>query len=144
MKSHSIALCLVLGAILSSLLVFAFGSGGIAGYRELEGYQEVLANNIQDLKRINRSLLEQLESLRSDPESILLQARELGYFREGERVIKIEGYRPGAGYTTVGKIIRRGPEGKDRDWIFKLAGFCLPLAFLFFRRLLFFKKASRR
>ena len=57
-----------------------------------------------------------------------LQARELGYFREGEQVIRLEGYRAPRRYFTVGMLIGPRTERERQDWIAKMLGLVVPAA----------------
>lgn len=93
-------------------------------YRTLASYREELAGNIEDLELLHRDLLYDLEALASDPERIALQARQLGYFQEQERLVRLEGYSPSRSVYTVGKILRRIPASESRsgDRFFRLLG----------------------
>ncbi len=132
MKIFRLILYLSLGFICSSLLIFLFGNRGIQEYKALLEYRELLEKNIQDLKAINGKLLEDLYTLKSDPESIALKARELGYFREDERVIRVEGYIPLKGCYEVGKIIRKVSSADQQSWVFNLFTLCIPIALYLF------------
>lgn len=124
MKGTRFAVYLALGFILSSSLIFIFGESGVLRYRTLAGYREELAGNIEDLELLHRDLLYDLEALASDPERIALQARQLGYFQEQERLVRLEGYSPPRSVYTVGKILRRLPASENRsgDRLFRLLG----------------------
>ena len=89
MKVPRVVVYTVLSYIITSALFFFFGSGGLLDYRRLVTYRETVEENIDDLGRINSDLLSEVQALGSDPERLTLQARELGYFREGERIIRI-------------------------------------------------------
>jgi cell division protein FtsB len=113
--------------VITSLLFLFFGSGGLLDYRRLLGYRAAVEQNISDLKEINGELLSEVWALGSDPERLTLQARELGYFREGEKVIRIAGFERGRKYYTVGRILRRKPRQPQSDWVFKAIGLGLPI-----------------
>ena len=136
MKNFRLLIYFALGYLGSSPLLLFFGSGGRLEYKTLNDYRTVLSGNIKELKNINNSLLAELDALSYDPERVALQARELGYLKEDEGIIKIEGYSPAKSYFTVGKIIRRTPSNNYRfDWIFKLLGMIIPLTLYLFYRL---------
>ena len=127
MKLIRLAVYISLGFFCSSLLIFFFGRGGLHSLEELQGYRDSLVENNQQLQGINQRLLNNLDALSSDPEQITLMARELGYYRPGERVIRIDGYRPAGSLYTVGTRLVRSPGAADRDWVFKLMGACFAL-----------------
>jgi len=124
MKRIRFAIYLAIGFILSSLLIILLGDSGLLRYRALTGYREELKNNIAELELLHQELLDDLEALAGDPERIALQARQLGYFREQERLIRLEGYNPPRSVYKVGKIIRRqpAPRGRGADSWFRLLG----------------------
>jgi len=131
MKIPRLVIYIALSYVVSSLLFFFFGSGGLLDYDNLLAYRVSLQDNIANLEGTNNDLLNEVQALGSDPERLTLQARELGYFREGEQVIRIEGYRPGKNYYTVGKILRRKPKQPRMDWPFKALGLGLPILLSF-------------
>ncbi len=51
--------------------------------------QNKLENNINELLTINRDLNRELDSYRSDSETIMIQARDLGYINENEKILFI-------------------------------------------------------
>ena len=130
MKIPRLLLYIALSFVLTSLFLFFFGSGGLLDYRKLLGYRANLQENITDLEGTNSDLLAEVQALGSDSERITLQARELGYFRKGEKVIRIEGYQQGKNYYTVGKIMRRKPQQPRADWPFRAVGVGLPVLLL--------------
>jgi cell division protein FtsB len=126
MKIPRIFVYIVLSFVVTSLLFLFFGSGGLLDYRRLLGYRETMRQNIDELEQINSELLTEVKALGSDPERLRLQARELGYFREGEGVIRISGYERGKNYYTVGTVLRRKPKPPRVDWPFRAAGVAIP------------------
>jgi hypothetical protein len=124
MKGIRFAVYLAAGFILSSCLIILLGESGLVRYRALSDYREELERNIAELELLHQDLLQDLEALGSDPERIALQARQLGYFREEERLIRLEGYNPPKSVYKVGKIIRRLPAspGRGADRLLRLLG----------------------
>jgi len=131
MKIPRIVAYIALSFLVTSALYLAFGHGGMTDYRRLLQYRTLVEENIDELRRINDELLSEVDALGSDPERIVLQARELGYFREGEKVIRIAEQRRGGGYYTVGKVLRRKPKQPRADWPFRVTGLVLPILLLF-------------
>jgi cell division protein FtsB len=128
MKAARLVLLLSAGFLLRSLSLFLWGNGGLADYREVEAGRGQLAANIEELKRINSGLRREVESLGSDPERVALEARRLGYYREGQRVVRFQGAAPRPSSFTLGALVRVQIPRERRDWIWKLAGAVLPLA----------------
>ena len=130
MKVPRIVIYVIFSFIVVATLYFFFGSGGLMDYRRLSAYQESLQENINDLERMNGELLAEVQALGSDAERLTLQARELGYFREGEKVIRIssEGRKKSA--YTVGKVLRRKAKPPRADWPFRAIGVGLPALLL--------------
>ncbi|MCK5006231.1 MAG: septum formation initiator family protein [Spirochaetia bacterium] len=131
MRVPRIVVYVALSFVVTSLLFFFLGSGGLLDYDNLLAYRASLQENIADLEGTNDDLLKEVQALGSDPERLTLQARELGYFREGEKVVRIEGYRPGKSYYTVGKILWRKPKQPRMGWPFKALGLGLPILLSF-------------
>jgi cell division protein FtsB len=127
MKAPRIVVYLILGFLVAASLRLFLGSGGFLEYRRLLNYRESLAKNIEELEQMNEELLWEVEALGSDPERLTLQARELGYFREGERVIRVSEDSPGKRTYTVGRILRRRRNQPRADWPFRATGLALPL-----------------
>ena len=127
MKIPRIVVYITSGFIAAAALNYVFGSVGLQEYRRLLTYRQVLQDNIEDLERTNGELLSEVQALGSDPERLRLQARELGYFREGERVLRIS-RDPGrrSGYT-VGRVLRRKAKPPRADWPFRATGLAVPV-----------------
>jgi cell division protein FtsB len=128
MKAARLVLLLSVGFLLRSLSLFLWGSGGLADYRKVEAGRGQLRANIEELKRINSGLRREVESLGSDPERVVLEARRLGYFREGQRVVRFQGKNAPPSSFILGSLIRVQMPRERRDWIWKLAGVAVPLA----------------
>jgi cell division protein FtsB len=128
MKLARLLVYLSLGFVVRSLYLFFFGGGGLADYRVLESYKRQLEENIGNLQAVNAELLDEQRALGTDPERVALQARELGYFREDERVVRLEGYAPAKRYFSVGSLVRARSMPERRDWIAKMLGLTVPLA----------------
>jgi cell division protein FtsB len=126
MKILRLVFYLSLGFLARSVYLYFLGSGGLADYRALEVYRDQLQANLKELQEIHEDLLEEQRALASDPEQVALQARELGYFRAEERVLRLDGYSPLRRYFTVGKLIRPAPEARRQDWIPKMLALVLP------------------
>ena len=127
MKVPRIVVYTILSFVVAAALYYFFGGGGLQEYRRLLNYRTTLQDNINDLERINGELLTEVQALGSDPERLTLQARELGYFREGERVIRISDNTGRRSAYTVGKVLRRKVKQPRADWPFRATGLGLPV-----------------
>ncbi len=128
MKAGRVVLLLCAGFLLRSVALFLWGNGGLADYRKVQAGRAQLAANIEELKRINTGLRREVESLGSDPERVALEARRLGYFREGQRVVRFQGEAARPSSFILGALVRVEVPRERRDWIWKLVGVLLPLA----------------
>jgi cell division protein FtsB len=127
MKVPRIVVYIILGFVVAAALYYFFGGGGLQEYGRLLSYRAMLQDNINELERINGELLTEVQALGSDPQRLTLQARELGYFREGERVIRISAETDRRSAYTVGKVLRRKPKQPRADWPFRATGLGLPV-----------------
>jgi cell division protein FtsB len=127
MKVPRIMVYILFSFVISAALFYFFGSGGLLDYRRLASYRGSLQENIGDLERINSELLSEVQALGSDAERLTLQARELGYFREGERVIRISADSSRKSNYTVGKVLRRKAKKQRADWPFRATALGLPI-----------------
>ena len=127
MKVPRIVAYIIFSFIVAAALYFFFGRGGLLEYRRLATYGGSLQDNLGDLERINSELLSEVQALGSDAERLTLQARELGYFREGERVIRISDDSRRNSTYTVGKVLRRKAKQPRADWPFRVTGLGLPV-----------------
>ena len=128
MKAARLVLLLSVGFLLRSLALFLWGNGGLGDYRKVEAGRVQLAANIEELKGINSGLRREVESLGSDPERVALEARRLGYFRQGQHVVRFQGEAPRRSSYILGALVRVQVPRERRDWIWKLMGAVLPLA----------------
>ena len=126
MKVPRIVVYIIFSFIATTALYYFLGSGGLLDYRRLLSYRGSLQDNIDELEHINSELLAEVQALGSDPGRLTLQARELGYFREGEKVIRISNVAGRRITYTVGKILRRKAKQPRADWPFRATGLGLP------------------
>ena len=77
------------GAVIAAALVFGyhaiFGENGISVYQQRRSEDRAVRQKMDDLKKENSRLNQQVNALRSDPDAIEREARErLHYARPGE------------------------------------------------------------
>ena len=90
----------------------------MTAYNRLSSHLELLTENMENLERINDDLNGQFEELATDPERIRLQARELGYFKEDEKVLIVEGFPKKRTFFEVGKVVKKLPlKRRNTIWV---------------------------
>ena len=90
--------CTVAGLVIATLLSFLFGASGLLNYQRLQAYQRLIAAGIATLEERHGDLERYLNLLRTEPELLRLLARETGYYRADELVIRVgPQLDPGAG-----------------------------------------------
>ncbi len=136
MKGFRIIISVYVGIVTYCVLLFFFGTAGLFAMKDLEKQKQVLSDNIEDLKAINRSLSDKFEALRSDRETLKLKARELGYYGEGEKVIHISGYSAPKTFYPVGRLVKLSEPGTNPEPYFRAAGLSTAILIYILQRLL--------
>lgn len=89
-----------------SLMTYVWGENGIVAYAELSSYKERLESNVEQLREVKNSLAEKADRLQSSADTLALSARDLGYYRDNERIIYVEGYDTSENLYIVGELLR--------------------------------------
>ncbi len=121
-------LCVYLGLVLSIAYTTVFGPLGVRERIELERSARALDENLAALERINKELTEELRSLSSDPETVALLARDLGYYKPGEHRVAVEGVPQRGEGRTIGQLVRAANPAPGREGTLRLALLVFPLA----------------
>lgn len=74
------------------------------------------------IETLNTQLADRFDSLRSNPETIRLEARQLGFLEPSERVLQITGYSRGTNAFTVGSLVRERHHAVTSDAISRWIG----------------------
>ena len=82
------------GFIVYALVIYVAGPAGLPAMARLERERGRMSANVEELKRINAELAEQFMSLRTMDGRLALEARDLGYVRDGETIVRLEGLKP--------------------------------------------------
>ena len=128
-------LCVYLGLVLSIAYTTVFGPLGVRERIELERSERALEENLAALERINKELTEELRSLSSDPETVALLARDLGYYKPGEHRVALEGLPQRGEGRTIGQLVTAADTAAAREGTLRIALLVLPLAAYAFLRL---------
>jgi hypothetical protein len=121
------ALCLYLGLLLSVAYTTAFGPLGLGAYAELRKREQAVEENLAELQRVNTELTEELRSLSTDAETVMLVARELGYYRKGDRRVSVQGLPVPTRSRTIGQLIDVQDARPGRESTVRLALLLLPI-----------------
>lgn len=126
-------LSLYIGFVIYSLLVLIWGPSGYFSLKSLNNYKNKLQQNNRELVDLHERLKIQLESLKYDSELIRLYARSLGYFDDGEQVIRVENYSNERNFYSVGRMIQQKQKNRDFRPLFRtLACSAVIIVFLLF------------
>ena len=118
------------GFLLASLLIWVFGDSGLRATARLDRYRRSLETNVESLRVRNSTLEADLERLREDRDANEVLARELGLYRSGDEVIRIEGLPSRREPYAVGTLLRQRRPSAAQNPLFKLAGIGMSMALL--------------
>ncbi len=113
---------LAVGFLFSSLLIYFFGDSGIVAYRAMAAYRESLNANVGSLISLNDRLKGELDGLQEDPWKLEVLAGELGLYREGDRVIRLEGTAASPVTYEAGNLLKLSRRNVTRNPMLKAAG----------------------
>ena len=99
-------MALFVGTSVYLLINLAFGPGGIREMERLSAHKARLEANLTALSELGRSLEGEVRRLRTDPEEIELRARELGYYKAKDEVIRFEGWTRTKRARSPGSAVR--------------------------------------
>lgn len=88
--------CTVAGLVIATLLSFLFGASGLLNYHRLQAYERRVATGIAALEERHADLERLANLLRTEPELLRLLARDSGYYRADELVIRVGPQTPAA------------------------------------------------
>lgn len=102
------------------LLNLFFGEHGVFAYRELTAYQARLESNVEEMEETRNKLAERAGKLRSSAEAVALEAREIGYYRDDERPVHVEGFTPWQPGTEAGTLLKEPEPQPNRQPLFRV------------------------
>jgi hypothetical protein len=114
--------------VLSISYTSVFGPMGTREHAALQERARALEENLRALERINRELTEELRSLSSDPETVALLARDLGYYRQGDRRLVVTGLPQRQTSRQVGALVVTRDQDDQGEGGLRLALFFAPFA----------------
>ncbi len=128
----SLALPLLVGAVVYLAGSLAFGAYSGEQYVAVEAHVAKLRDNVEELERLQSALLAEAEMYRRSPDALVLAARSLGYVDEGERVIRVSGVQRPPLTRSPGRIVRRTDSSSDQRPYLRAAALIAVLATIAF------------
>jgi cell division protein FtsB len=113
---------LVAGFVFSSVLLYFLGDAGVVEYRAMNAYKESLKANVGSLALLNDRLKGELKALRDDPWKLEILAGELGLYRDGDKVVRLEEPASTNVSYEAGNLLRLAARRGARNPILKAAG----------------------
>ncbi|MBN2656180.1 MAG: septum formation initiator family protein [Spirochaetales bacterium] len=107
MKWSIFLFSLLIGLSVYSVLIFAKGDTGLSAMEQAESYKNLLSENLDEIREINRELTVDFDALSSDEELIKLKARALGYYEAADHLVHIVNWNPDANEYKPGFIVKR-------------------------------------
>lgn len=143
MRVIRLILSLYIGFLFGTGMLLFWGHSGIYSYNKLVNYRNSMEANIKELEQINQQLSNDIDALGSNPEIVALKARELGFFRDDEQVIKIQSYSTRGNTHRVGRLIYKTESKATRDIPVKMAAIFLPLFIYLFSHIILKRNADK-
>jgi cell division protein FtsB len=103
-----------------SLMTYVWGENGIVAFSKLAAYEQKLEENVARLREVGSELSAKTESLQSDRDTLSLSARDIGYYRENERIIYLEGYDAQQNLYVVGELMRPYERDQVNPLVFRI------------------------
>ncbi|MBQ9623131.1 MAG: septum formation initiator family protein [Treponema sp.] len=90
-KMFRVLVAALAGTVIYVLVSFTCGKDGIWADGQLREQKRILSARADEIQKINDSLSLEYTALEKDPDVIAGFARKMGYVRDGEKVVKING-----------------------------------------------------
>ena len=119
-----------------SLLSLFFGETGVTALDRIRNRNHLLSGNIDLLDMKQGNLVASLTMLRSDPDSIVVEARALGLYRKNERVIQFRNLNPVHSLPDAGKVLHLSPVSQTDESLLRIIAASSGIIFLLFSLLL--------
>jgi len=131
MKRTSLLGIALFGVGIYLLLELLFGSYGVFAYRMMERYLLEAENDLAELEVRRADLERQVQMLTSDGETIRLEARDIGFIEQNERIIRLEGHEPRPRHRYLpGTTPQPVPVPRDNRPLFRAIALALSLVAL--------------
>lgn len=122
-KMFRVLVAALAGTAVYVLVSFTCGTDGIWANGQLREQKRILSARADEIQKINDSLLLEYSALEKDPDVIAGFARKMGYVRDGEKVVKINGLiKPDEYHFETGTPIRYMEPYSLPEWFCKISG----------------------
>ncbi len=106
----------LLSLMVYSILNFFWGNSGVYATREVQEIRQDLQENIQDLKRINIDLRDELGELQRD---VTVYSGDIGYIRDSEALLFLHDAPEAVQKWEVGNLVSIEPKFEGPGTLFK-------------------------
>ena len=149
MKRLRLLSALLAGTTMYVIISLSGGRDGVLAQRQLQEQKRILSSKTAEIQRINDSLQLEFTALEKDADVIAAFARKLGYIKDGEKLVKINGLVSSTDFIfDAGRPIKAVEPFCLPEWFCKLLG-VVAFALVYgievlydFRRWLFERKRS--
>jgi cell division protein FtsB len=115
--------------LIYSVFSFFAGSRGLAVYNQLLSERELQWANLKELGNINEELERVKNNLLYDDDTMLIQARQMGYGQDDEQYVRIVGLGKAKNtYVATGKVYLANEPDFFSDRFIKITALCAALA----------------
>ena len=131
MKFSSLLTAALIGITTYLTLELFFGSYGVVAYRLMEEYVDLSRGELAELEAQHEQLNRRVRLLKSEAETIRLEARDVGLVAENEYVLRIEGREPRPRHRYMpGSIPPVIPRPRDNRPLFRSIGLAVALVYM--------------
>lgn len=124
MKKIKILLAVFTGTLFYVLLSFLGGTDGVIATKNLKTQKRLISARTAKIQEINNNLIMESIALEKDNEVIASYARKLGYVKENEKLVKINGLTDSSiKLNDPGTILRHKEGFYLPEWMCKTCGF---------------------
>ncbi len=134
---------LYLAVTLYLFLTLFYGPTGIQATENLEAYKTVLADNIAELKGINKDLIRKCKPY-NEMNTIRLRAYEMGYLNSNQKKIHLKGIVKADISHSLGKIIYRNSSPADRSPFIRSISLIFSLLFYIFSSIFLSRNGAKK
>jgi len=115
-----------------SLLSLFFGETGVTALDKIRARNQLLSGNLSVLDSKQEDLLSRLTALRSDPESIVVEARALGLYRGSDQVVQFRNMESIHDLPDAGGVLHLLPMARTDESLLRVFATASAVIFLLF------------
>ena len=123
MKRIRLLSAMLAGMCMYVLISLSGGRDGVLAARQLQEQKRILSSKTEEIQRLNDSLVLEFTALEKDADVIAAFARKLGYVKDGEKLVKINGLVTANDFVfDTGRPIKAAQPFSLPEWFCKLLG----------------------